>query len=168
MDKSNIYVFVLLILSLVVTATLVLKLTKNANNQEFKERTLIVINEAKVDNNSIKVQYTLCQWTKTKTEIEACLLEDGHCYYYYPSDGDIRAGDVPVKDEDFINLLDALKIQPGDTTTINMEDLEEEIRKKFVYLLREGGEGEGGGGGGGPAEVVYSTGGLVNPTPDFV
>ena len=85
------------------------------------------------------------------------------CSYQYPGYGDFE-----FKDEDFINLLDALKIQPGDTTTINMEDLEEEIRKKFVYLLREGGEGEGGGGGGGPAEVVYSTGGLVNPTPDFV
>ena len=127
----------LLILSLVVTATLVLKLTKNANNQEFKERTLIVVDEAKVGNNLKKVQYRICQWTKTKTEIESCLLEDGHCYYYYPSDGDIRAGDVPVKDEDFINLLDALKIQPGDTTTINMEDLEDEILDKFGYLLGE-------------------------------
>ena len=119
MDKNNIYVFVLLILSLVVTATLVLKLTKKANNQEFKERTLIVINEAKVDNTTRKVQYTICQWTKTKTEIEACLLEGGDCDYVYPSDVKLSIGGVPVKDEDYINLLDALKIQPGDTTTTN-------------------------------------------------
>ncbi len=131
MDKNNIYVFVLLILSLVVTATLVLKLTKNANNQEFKERTLIVFDEAKVDSTTRKVQYTICQWTKTKTEIEVCLLEEGDCNFVYPSDGDIKVGDVPVKDEDYINLLDALKIQPGDTTTTNFEDLDEEIKKKI-------------------------------------
>ena len=39
------------------------------------------------------------------------------------------------KDGEYINLLDALEIQPGDTTTINMEDLEDEILDKFGDLL---------------------------------
>ena len=61
------------------------------------------------------------------------------CSYQYPGYGDFE-----FKDEDFINLLDALKIQPGDTTTINMEDLEDEILDKFGYLLGERkGDGEG-------------------------
>ena len=54
------------------------------------------------------------------------------CYYQYPGYGDFE-----FKDEDFINLLDALKIQPGDTTTINMEDLEDEIWEKYKYLFAE-------------------------------
>ena len=57
---------VLLILSLVVTATLVLKLTKNANNQEFKERTLILIDETKEGDTTNKIQYTICQLTNKK------------------------------------------------------------------------------------------------------
>ena len=46
------------------------------------------------------------------------------------------------KDGEYINLLDALEIQPGDTTTINMEDLEDdEIWEKYKYLFgKEEGE----------------------------
>ena len=41
------------------------------------------------------------------------------------------------KDGEYINLLDALEIQPGDTTTINIEDLGEEILDKYwdVYSM---------------------------------
>ena len=61
------------------------------------------------------------------------------CSYHYPGYGDFK-----FKDEEYINLLDALKIQPGDTTTINMEDLETEILDRFGYLLGEGdGEEDG-------------------------
>ena len=71
------------------------------------------------------MEYTICQWTKTKIEIKECPFENGvkkECSYYYPGYGDYQ-----FKDEEFINLLDALEIQPGDTTTFNMEDLENEI-----------------------------------------
>ena len=47
------------------------------------------------------------------------------------------------KDGEYINLLDALEIQPGDTTTINMEDLEDEIWEKYKYLFDLFGEEEG-------------------------
>ena len=146
MDKNKILVFILLIFSLVVTAALVLTIAIKGNNQEFKERTLILIDETKEGTTTSKVEYTICQWTKTKTEIEVCLLEEGDCNFFYPSDGGIKVRDVLVKDEDFINLLDELKIQPGDTTTINMEDLKEDILEQFGYLLEEG-EGEGDGNG---------------------
>ena len=149
MDKNNIYVLVLLILSLVMTATLVLTLVKNAKNQEFKERTLILTEEK---NDVQKVQYTICQWKKTKIEIETCLFENGvkkECSLEYPG------YDLKYKDEEFINLLDALEIQPGDTVRIKMEDLEPDILAKFGYLLEEEeGEGEGGEGGEG-GEVCY-------------
>ena len=105
-------------------AALVLMLVYNANNQEFKERTLILIDETNDDTTS-KVEYTICQWTKTKIEIEICPFENGvkkECSLNYPGFGDYQ-----FKDEEFINLLDALEIQPGDTTTFNMEDLENEI-----------------------------------------
>ena len=124
MDKNNIYVFVLLILCLFMASILVLMLVNNANNQEFKERTLILIDETNDDTTS-KVEYTICQWTKTKIEIEICPFENGvkkECSLNYPGFGDYQ-----FKDEEFINLLDALEIQPGDTTTFNMEDLENEI-----------------------------------------
>ena len=60
-DKNNIYVFVLLILCLFMTATLVLMLVNNANNQEFKERILILFDETKNCTNTTKVQYTFFQ-----------------------------------------------------------------------------------------------------------
>ncbi len=144
MDKNNIYVLVLLILSLVMTATLVLTLVKNAKNQEFKERTLILTEEKNDGGLSQKVQYTICQWKKTKIEIETCLFENDvkkECFLLYPG------FDLKYKDEEFINFLDALEIQPGDTVRIKMEDLEPDILEKFGYLLEEG-EGEGGEGGG--------------------
>ena len=153
MDKNNIYVLVLLILSLVMTATLVLTLVKNAKNQEFKERTLILTEEK---NDVQKVQYTICQWKKTKIEIETCLFENGvkkECSLEYPG------YDLKYKDEEFINLLDALEIQPGDTTTINMEDLGDEIWKKYKYLFGEGGDGEGEGEGEGGAAGGQTVGG---------
>ena len=150
MDKNNIFVLLLLILSLVVTATLVLKLTKNSENQnqEFKERTLILIDETKEGDTTNKVQYTICQWTEKKIEIEICPLENDvkkECSYKYPG-----TYNCEFENEDFINLLDELKIQPGDTTTMNMEDLEDEIKDKYGYLL---GEGEGEGDGNGIGEV---------------
>ena len=92
------------------------------------------------------MQYAICQWTKTKIEIEICPFENDvkkECSLYYPCFGDYK-----FKDEGFINLLDALEIQPGDTTTINMGDLEDEILDRFGYLFGEG-DGEGGGAGGG-------------------
>ena len=87
------------------------------------------------------MEYTICQWTKTKIEIEICPFENGvkkECSLNYPGFGDYQ-----FKDEEFINLLDALEIQPGDTTTFNMEDLGDEIWKKYKYLFGEGGDGEG-------------------------
>ncbi len=63
------------------------------------------------------------------------------CFLLYPG------FDLKYKDEEFINFLDALEIQPGDTVRIKMEDLEPDILEKFGYLLEEG-EGEGGEGGG--------------------
>ena len=125
MDKNKILVFILLIFSLVVTAALVLTIAIKGNNQEFKERTLILIDETKEGDTTSKVEYTICQWTKTKIEIKECPFENGvkkECSLYYPGFGDYQ-----FKDEEFINLLDALEIQPGDTTTFNMEDLENEI-----------------------------------------
>ena len=133
-------------------------LAKNANNQEFKERTLILIDETNDDTTS-KVEYTICQWTKTKIEIKECPFENGvkkECSLYYPGFGDYQ-----FKDEEFINLLDALEIQPGDTTTINMEDLGDEIWKKYKYLFGEGegGDGEGEGEGEGGAAGGQTVGG---------
>ena len=107
------------------TAALVLTIANKGNNQEFKERTLILIDETKEGDTTSKVEYTICQWTKTKIEIEICPFENGvkkECSLNYPGFGDYQ-----FKDEEFINLLDALEIQPGDTTTFNMEDLENEI-----------------------------------------
>ena len=142
MDKNKILVFILLIFSLVVTAALVLTIAIKGNNQEFKERTLILIDETKEGDTTSKVEYTICQWTKTKIEIKECPFENDvkkECSLYYPGYGDFK-----FKDEEYINLLDALKIQPGDTTTINMEDLETEILDRFGYLLGEGdGEEDG-------------------------
>ena len=43
------------------TATLVLMLVNNANNQEFKERILILFDETKNCTNTTKVQYTFFQ-----------------------------------------------------------------------------------------------------------
>ena len=116
-------------LLLLMTATLALMLAIKENNQEFKERTLILIDETKEGTTAKKVQYTICQWTKTKNEIKECPLENDvkkECSYYYAGYGDYK-----FKDEEFINLLDALEIQPGDTTTINMKDLDDEIWDKF-------------------------------------
>ena len=145
MDKSRIYVFILLIFSLVVTAALVLIIAIKGNNQEFKERTLILIDETKEGTTTSKVEYTICQWTKTKIEIKECRFENDvkkECSLYYAGYGDYK-----FKDEEFINLLDELEIEPGDTITINKEYLEEEIWKKYKYLFEEeeeDGEGEGG------------------------
>ena len=100
MDKNNIYVLVLLILSLVMTATLVLTLVKNAKNQEFKERTLILTEEINDGILSQKLQYTICQWKKTKIEIEICSEE---CSLLYPG------FDLKYKDEEFINLLNTAR-----------------------------------------------------------
>ena len=149
MDKNKILVFILLIFSLVVTAALVLTIAIKGNNQEFKERTLILIDETKEGTTTSKVEYTICQWTKTKIEIKECRFENDvkkECSLNYPGFGDYQ-----FKDEEFINLLDALEIQPGDTTTINMEDLGDEIWKKYKYLFGEGGDGEGEGEGEGGA-----------------
>ena len=135
MDKNNIYVLVLLILSLVMTATLVLTLVKNAKNQEFKERTLILIDQTKEGDTTSKVEYTICQWKETKIEIKECRFENDvkkECSLYYAGYGDYK-----FKDEEFINLLDELEIEPGDTITINKEYLEEEIWKKYKYLFEE-------------------------------
>ena len=129
MDKSRIYVFILLIFSLVVTAALVLIIAIKGNNQEFKERTLILIDETQEGDTTSKVEYTICQWKETKIEIKECRFENDvkkECSYYYAGYGDYK-----FKDEEFINLLDALEIQPGDTTTINMKDLDDEIWDKF-------------------------------------
>ncbi len=41
-------------------------LAKNANNQEFKERTLILIDETKEGDTTNKIQYTICQLTNKK------------------------------------------------------------------------------------------------------
>ncbi len=134
--------FVLLLLCLFMAAALVLILVYNANNQEFKERTLILIDETNDGTTINKVQYTFFQLTKKKIEIEICPFENEvkyECFYDYPG-----VGYNMYKDGEYINLLDALEIQPGDTTTINMEDLEDEILDKFGYLLGERkGDGEG-------------------------
>ena len=118
------------------TATLALMLAIKENNKEFKERTLILIDETKEGTTTKKVEYTICQWTKTKIEIKECPFENDvkkEFSYYYAGYGDFK-----FKDEEFVNLLDALEIQPGDSTTINMKDLEDEIWDKFGYLLGEG------------------------------
>ena len=66
MDKNKILVFILLIFSLVVTAALVLTIAIKGNNQEFKERTLILIDETKEGDTTNKIQYTICQLTNKK------------------------------------------------------------------------------------------------------
>ena len=152
MGRNGIYILVLLMLSLVVTAILIIMLAKNSNNQEFKERTLILIDDAN-DGTTNKVQYTICQWKEKKIEIEECPLENGvkkECSYCYPGFGDCN-----FTDEEYINLLDALQIQPGDTTTINMEDLETEILDTFGYLFEEG-DGDGDGNGDGNGDGTWS------------
>ncbi len=137
MDKNNIYLFVLLILSLVVTVTVTsaLMFVKKVNNQEYKERTLIIIEEEEEEDFTYKYQYTIVQLRKTKIEFESCLFENEvktYCAYNYP---DYNDDDEVAKAS--IDLLDELKIQPGDTTTINIEDLGEEILDKYldVYLM---------------------------------
>ena len=129
MDKYNIYLFVLLILSLVVTVTVTsaLMLIKKANNQEFKERTLIVIDEAKVDNTTRKVQYTIVQLRKTKIEIETCEFTNNvkiQCEYDYP--------EYNNRGKKLIDVLDELKIPPGETI-INLKE-EIEIAQKFFSI----------------------------------
>ena len=127
------------------TAALVLMLAIKGNNQEFKERTLILIDEANDGTTTNKVQYTIRQWKETKIEIEECPFENGvkkECSYHYPGYGDFK-----FKDEEYINLLDALKIQPGDTTTINMEDIGDEIWEKYKDLFEKGEKEEDGEGG---------------------
>ncbi len=127
------------------TAALVLMLAIKGNNQEFKERTLILIDETKEGDTTSKVEYTICQWTKTKIEIKECPFENDvkkECSYYYPGYGDFK-----FKDEDFINLLDELEIEPGDTTTINMEDIGDEIWEKYKDLFEKGEKEEDGEGG---------------------
>jgi hypothetical protein len=146
MDKSNIYSIMLLIFLLLMTAILALMLVKNAKNQEFKERTLIVVDDT---NESYMAQFTICQWKKTKIEVEICLYDQNgikqECFLEYPGYGDFK-----FKDEEFIDLLDALKIQPGETIRKKMQDLGPDILEQFGYLLeKEGEEGSGGGGGGG-------------------
>ena len=147
MVKNIIPVFMLLLLSLVGTAIIVLMLANspnspnNANNQEFKERTLILINEKKEDDTTYKEQYKIIQLTKKKIEMEICNFENDvktDCVYDYPG-----FGFNMFKDGEYISLLDALEIQPGDTTTINMEDLEDEIWEKYKYLFDLFGEEEG-------------------------
>ena len=104
-DKNNIYVFVLLILCLFMAATLVLMLVNNANNQEFKERILILFDETKDGTTTNKVQYTFFQLKKKTIEIEICPFKNDvkkECSYEYPGYGDFK-----FKDADFINLLDA-------------------------------------------------------------
>ena len=131
MDKNKILVFILLIFSLVVTAALVLTIAIKGNNQEFKERTLILIDETKEGTTTSKVEYTICQWTKTKIEIKECPFENDvkkQCSYYYPGYGDFK-----FKDEEFIDLLDALKIQPGETIRKKMQDLGPEIWEQFGF-----------------------------------
>ena len=138
MVKNNISVLVLLILSLVGTAIIVLMLANspnspnNANNQEFKERALILITETIKYGNTLKMQYKFFQLTEKKIEIEICIFytQKVICKYQYPDS--IKNN---FKDAEYIKLLDALEIQPGDTTTINMEDLEDEILDKFGDLL---------------------------------
>ena len=144
MVKNIIPVFMLLLLSLVGTAIIVLMLANspnNANNQEFKERTLILIDEEKEDDTTYKEQYKIIQLTKKKIEMEICSFENDvktDCFYYYPG-----FGYNMFKDGEYISLLDALEIQPGDTTTINMEDLEDEIWEKYKYLFELFEEEEG-------------------------
>ena len=139
MVKNIIPVFMLLLLSLVGTAIIVLMLANspnNANNQEFKERTLILIYEKKEDDTTYKDQCKIIQLTKKKIEMEICHFKNDvktACVYDYPG-----FGYHMFKDGEYISLLDALEIQPGDTTTINMEDLEDdEIWEKYKYLFGE-------------------------------
>ena len=134
MDKNNIYLFVLLILSLVVTVavTSALMLVKKAKNQEFKERTLIMFQKEE-DDSTYKNQYTIFQLRKTKIELESCLFENEvktYCAYNYP---DYNDDDEVAKAS--IDLLDELKIQPGDTTTINTKDIEQEIFVKYLSVF---------------------------------
>ena len=144
MDKSNIYSIMLLIFLLLMTAILALMLVKNAKNQEFKERTLIVVDDT---NESRMAQFTICQWKKTKIEVEICRYNQygikQECSLEYPGYGDFK-----FKDEEFIDLLDALKIQPGETIRKKMQDLGPEIWEQFGFgnlLEKEGEEGSGGG-----------------------
>ena len=136
MDKSNIYSIMLLIFLLLMTAILALMLVKNAKNQEFKERTLIVVDDTK---ESYMAQFTICQWKKTKIEVEICLYNQNgkECSLEYPGYGDFK-----FKDEEFIDLLDALKIQPGETIRKKMQDLGPEIWEQFGFgnLLKKEGE----------------------------
>ena len=133
MDKNNIYLFVLLILSLVVTVavTSALMLVKKAKNQEFKERTLIIFQ--KDEDYDYKMQFTIFQLRKTKIEFESCLFENEvktYCAYNYP---DYNDDDEVAKAS--IDLLDELKIQPGDTTTIDAKDIEQEIVSKYKSVF---------------------------------
>ena len=143
MDKCNIYLFVLLILSLVVTVTVTsalmlvkkannqefktsaLMLVKKANNQEFKERTLILFMEHKGEDGTLyKEQITIVQLSKTKIKIEMCdFINDfkTECMYVYP--------DYNNEGKGYIDFLDELKIPPGETIINLME--EPEIAEKF-------------------------------------
>ena len=94
-----------------------------------------MIDETKDGTTTNKVKYKFFQLKKKKIEIEICSFENEvkyECFYDYPG-----VGYNMYKDGEYINLLDALEIQPGDTTTINMEDLEDEIFDKFGYLQKE-------------------------------
>ena len=127
MDKNNIYLFVLLILSLVVTVTVTsaLMLIKKANNQEFKERTVILFMEDKDSDGTLKKQqYTIVQLRKTKIEIETCEFTNNvkiQCEYDYP--------EYNNRGKKLIDVLDELKIPPGETI-INLKE-EIKIAQKF-------------------------------------
>ncbi len=123
MDKYNIYLFVLFILSLIVTVTVILPLmlVNKANNQKYKERTLNIIEEEVRSNGEKNIyQYTLFQVRKTKIEVKACEFENEVkivCSYV----------DLPYDDDNkiFFDFLDELKIQPGNTTSIDWEEFRE-------------------------------------------
>ena len=130
MDKYNIYLFVLLILSLVVTVTVTsaLMLIKKANNQEFKERTVILFMEDKDSDGSLnKQQYTIVHLRKTTIEIEMCEFTNNvkiHCEYDYL--------EYNNRGKKLIDVLDELKIPPGETI-INLKE-EIEIAQKFFSI----------------------------------